>query len=94
MKNKFVADGFRRFLHCKKSATPDAIEKKYAVELANANPDEKTKSANEWRKNIVGSQKTQATNHRRELCGKLIRLNAEKSCLRLCLDFDIFQAGW
>jgi hypothetical protein len=42
MKNKFVADGLRRFLHCKKSATPDAIEKKYAEELANASPDEKS----------------------------------------------------
>jgi hypothetical protein len=41
MKNKFVADGFRRFLRGKKALTAESIEKKYAVELATASPAEK-----------------------------------------------------
>jgi hypothetical protein len=41
MKNKFVADGYRRFLCGKKTATSGSIEKKYAAELAQAGPVEK-----------------------------------------------------
>jgi len=36
MKNKFVADGPFRFLRGKKAVTLEAIEKKYAKELATA----------------------------------------------------------
>ena len=43
MKNKFVADGYRRFLHGRRVVTTESIEKKYASELANAGPDEKRK---------------------------------------------------
>jgi hypothetical protein len=46
MKNKFVADGYRRFLRGKKSGTSESIEKKYAAELAKASPVEKNKFAN------------------------------------------------
>ena len=41
MKNKFVADGFHRFLRGKKAALSEAVEKKYAAELANADPHQK-----------------------------------------------------
>ena len=41
MKNKFVADGYQRFLHGKKVGTSESIEKKYAAELAKAGPAEK-----------------------------------------------------
>jgi hypothetical protein len=38
MKNKFVADGPFRFLRGKKAALSESIEKKYAAELADADP--------------------------------------------------------
>ncbi|HEY1489888.1 MAG TPA: hypothetical protein VGF90_02515 [Verrucomicrobiae bacterium] len=38
MKTKFVADGYRRFLRGKNAATSESIEKKYAAELAKADP--------------------------------------------------------
>jgi hypothetical protein len=38
MKNNIVADGYRRFLRAKKTATSESIEKKYAAELAEADP--------------------------------------------------------
>jgi hypothetical protein len=38
MKNKFVADGYRRFMRAKKTASLEAIEKKYAPQLAEADP--------------------------------------------------------
>ena len=41
MKNKFVADGPFRFLRGKKAALSESVEKKYAAELANANPQQK-----------------------------------------------------
>ena len=41
MKNKFVADGFRRFMRGKKAALSESFEKKYAAELANADPQQK-----------------------------------------------------
>ena len=41
MKNKFVADGFRRFMRGKKAALSESVEKKYAAELANADPRQK-----------------------------------------------------
>jgi hypothetical protein len=43
MKNKFVANGFRRFMRAKRNvASPEAIEAKFAAELANASPADKT----------------------------------------------------
>ena len=50
MKNKFVADGFRRFLRGKKAVTSESIEKKYAVELAKASPVKK----NQIRERMAG----------------------------------------
>ena len=41
MKNKFVADGYRRLMRAKKVASSEAIEKKYAAELARADPQQK-----------------------------------------------------
>jgi hypothetical protein len=41
MENKFVADGHRRFMQAQKAASVDSIEKKYAAELAKADPDQK-----------------------------------------------------
>jgi hypothetical protein len=41
MKNKFVADGYRRFLRGKKSVASVSIEKKFAAEPAKASPVEK-----------------------------------------------------
>jgi hypothetical protein len=41
MKNKFVADGFRRFWRGKRNAASESIEKKYAKELAAASPTQK-----------------------------------------------------
>jgi hypothetical protein len=38
MKNKFVADGCRRFIRARKTASSESIEKKYAAELAKAGP--------------------------------------------------------
>jgi hypothetical protein len=41
MKNKFVEDGFRRFLLGKKGLTSESIEKKPAGILTAASPDQK-----------------------------------------------------
>jgi hypothetical protein len=41
MKTKIVADGYHRFLRGKKTVTSESIEKKYAAELAKADPAEK-----------------------------------------------------
>jgi len=41
MKNKFVADGYYRFMRGKKVALSEFVEKKYAAELANADPQQK-----------------------------------------------------
>jgi hypothetical protein len=38
MKNQFVADGYSRFLHGKRTMTSESIEGKYAAELAKATP--------------------------------------------------------
>ena len=43
MNNQFVEDGFRRFSRGKKALSSESIEKKYAVEMADASPDEKRK---------------------------------------------------
>ena len=43
MKNKFVADGYRRFMRGKKAVLSESIEKKYAAELANADPGQRLK---------------------------------------------------
>lgn len=41
MKDQFVADGYRRFLRAQKAASLEAIEKKYARQLAEAGPSRK-----------------------------------------------------
>jgi hypothetical protein len=41
MKNKFVADGLRRFMRAKRVFSSESIEQKYAAELANATPAQK-----------------------------------------------------
>jgi hypothetical protein len=38
MKNKFIADGYQRFLRGKKAVTSESIEKKYVAALAKASP--------------------------------------------------------
>ena len=38
MQNQIVADGFRRFQRAQKAASLEAIEKKYARQLAAADP--------------------------------------------------------
>jgi hypothetical protein len=38
MKNKFVADGYRRLMRAQKTATSESIEKNHAAELAGADP--------------------------------------------------------
>jgi hypothetical protein len=38
MKNRFVADGYHRFLSAPKGVSSEDIEKKYAKQLAEANP--------------------------------------------------------
>ena len=43
MKNKFVADGFHRFMRAQKAASSESIEKKHAAELAKADPAQKFK---------------------------------------------------
>jgi hypothetical protein len=56
MKNKFVADGFRRFLHGKKALTSEAIEKKYAKELAAASPAQKTQIREQMAQDFLRQQ--------------------------------------
>jgi hypothetical protein len=41
MENKFVANGYQRFMRGKKAVTSESIEKKYAAEFAEASPVEK-----------------------------------------------------
>jgi hypothetical protein len=41
MKNKFVADGYHRFMRGKRAALSESVEKKYAAELARADPHQK-----------------------------------------------------
>ena len=41
MKNKFVADGYRRFLRAKRVASAESDEKSHAVELARTDPAQK-----------------------------------------------------
>jgi hypothetical protein len=43
MKNKFVADSYRRFMRARKAVSSESIEKKYAAELAKADPARKFK---------------------------------------------------
>ena len=62
MKNKFVADGLSRFLRGKKNAQSESIEKKCAVELANADPDEKEKIRERLAKESL--QREKALNHK------------------------------
>jgi hypothetical protein len=62
MKNKFVADGFSRFLRGKKNAQSESIEKKHAAELANAGPDEKEEIRERMAKESL--QREKALNHK------------------------------
>ncbi|HEX3889795.1 MAG TPA: hypothetical protein VHX90_03000 [Verrucomicrobiae bacterium] len=56
MKNKFVADGFRRFLHGKKAMTSESIEKKYAKELAVASPAQKAQIREQMAQDFLRQQ--------------------------------------
>jgi len=56
MKNKFVADGFRRFLRGRKAATDESIEKKYAAELAAANPAQKAQIREKMARDFLRQQ--------------------------------------
>jgi hypothetical protein len=62
MKNKVVADGYRRFLQGKKTIASASIEKKRAAELANAGPDEKEKIRERMAKESL--QREKALNHK------------------------------
>jgi hypothetical protein len=67
MKNKFVAGGSQRFWLGKKALASESVEKKYAVELANADPDEKEKirermaEENLWRQKALNHKPSAAT---------------------------------
>jgi hypothetical protein len=56
MKNKFVADGFRRFLRGKKAVTSESIEKKYAKELAAASPARKAQIREQMDRDFLQQQ--------------------------------------
>ena len=62
MKNKFVADGAQRLWLGKKALASEPIEEKYAVELANAGPDEKGKIRERMAKESL--QREKALNHK------------------------------
>jgi len=62
MKNKFVADGYHRFLQGKKTIASESIEKKFAAELANASPVEKEKIRGRMAAKIL--QREKALNHK------------------------------
>jgi hypothetical protein len=61
MKNKFVADGYRRFLQGKKALIAESIERKHAAELASAGPDKKAKIQERLAAELVRREK--ALNH-------------------------------
>jgi hypothetical protein len=56
MKNKFVADGFRRFLHGKKTVASESIEKKFAKELAAASPAQKAQIREQMAREFLQQQ--------------------------------------
>jgi hypothetical protein len=56
MKNKFVADGFRRFLRGKKAVASESIEKKYAKELAAASPAQKAQIPEQMAQGLLRQQ--------------------------------------
>ena len=62
MKNKFVADGLGRFMRAKQAVAAKSTEKKYAAELANANPIEGAKIRERMAKEILTREKM--LNHR------------------------------
>lgn len=63
MKNKFVADGFRRFMRARRQvASSEAIEAKFAAELACARPDEKAGIRERMAQELLRREKT--ANHR------------------------------
>jgi hypothetical protein len=62
MQNKFVADGAHRLWLGKRALASESIEKKRAVELANAGPDEKEKICERVAKESL--QREQAVNHK------------------------------
>ena len=67
MKNKFIAGGSQRFWLGKKALASESVEKKYAVELANAGPDEKEEickrmaEENRWREKALNHKPSAAT---------------------------------
>jgi hypothetical protein len=56
MKNKFVADGFQRFLRGKKTVTSESIEKKFAKELAAASPAQKAQIREQMARDFLRQQ--------------------------------------
>jgi hypothetical protein len=56
MKNKFVADGLQRFLSGRKAVTSESIEKKYAIEIAAANPAQITQIQEQMRRDLLRQQ--------------------------------------
>jgi hypothetical protein len=62
MKNKFVADGYRRFLQGKKTTSSESIEKKHGAELANAGSVEKGKIQERMTEEFLRREK--AMNHK------------------------------
>jgi hypothetical protein len=56
MKNNFVADGHRRFLHGKKNLSQESMEKKYAEELAVASPAQKAQIREQIARNLLRQQ--------------------------------------
>jgi hypothetical protein len=62
MKNKFVADGAQRLWLGRKALASESIEKKHAVELASAGPDEKEKIRERMAKESL--QREKALNHK------------------------------
>jgi hypothetical protein len=57
MKNKFVADGPLRFLRAKKRALAEDIEKKYARQLAEADPIQKHQIRKQMAEEYLRQQK-------------------------------------
>ena len=67
MKNKFVVGGSQRLWLGKKALASESVEKKYAVDLAKADPDEKEKirermaKENQWRTKVLDHKPSAAT---------------------------------
>ena len=60
MKNNIVADGYDRFMRAKKNATPEMLEKKYAAELAQADPARKLQIRKQMTEELLRLEKSKA----------------------------------